>query len=219
MASVTDENTQVAQQFYSGSNSLGTADPNYWRPYGGQDQLSNGASFIYPSITASESSMLFNSNNSVVDRRTKLDGFGRVIINQRKQAPSATAYDSVETDYDTIGRVLKTTRPYSAAADTLCSGTCPGTRQTYDAAGRQLVTTDGGNGTVTITYPNTNSLPGYPNNVILQSVGPAPAGENTKRKQFEYDGLGRLTSVCELSTASGSGTCGQSVTATGFWTK
>ena len=42
----------------------------------------------------------------------------------------------------------------------------------------------------------------------------------TFQKQFEYDGLGRLTSVCEMSgTLSGTGTCAQSTQQTGYWTK
>jgi RHS repeat-associated protein len=51
------------------------------------------------------------------------------------------------------------------------------------------------------------------------TIGPAPSGENTKRRQMEYDALGRLTSVCEITGASGSGTCGQNSPQTGFWTK
>jgi YD repeat-containing protein len=56
---------------------------------------------------------------------------------------------------------------------------------------------------------------------VLQIVGPAPTGENTKRRQLEYDGLGRLTSVCEITSASGSGagSCGQTSPQTGLLTK
>src|SRR6185437_5361892 len=40
------------------------------------------------------------------------------------------------------------------------------------------------------------------------------------KKQYEYDGLGRLSSVCEISaTLPGVGTCGQATTQTGYWTK
>ena len=59
----------------------------------------------------------------------------------------------------------------------------------------------------------------YSTSDVLRTLGPAPAGENTKSKQLEYDGMGRLVSVCELSNATGSGTCGQRTTKTGFWTK
>jgi len=55
---------------------------------------------------------------------------------------------------------------------------------------------------------------------VLQTLGPAPSGENTKKKQLEYDGLGRLTSVCEITSVSGSGSCVQSSgSPIGFWTK
>ena len=56
-------------------------------------------------------------------------------------------------------------------------------------------------------------------NDTYQSAGPAPAGENAKRRQFEHDALGRLASVCEITSASGSGTCAQSSPATGYWAK
>ena len=57
-------------------------------------------------------------------------------------------------------------------------------------------------------------------NDTLQVIGPQPSGENTKQRQYEYDGLGRLTSVCELtSTTNGGGNCAQTAPQTGFWTQ
>jgi RHS repeat-associated protein len=43
--------------------------------------------------------------------------------------------------------------------------------------------------------------------------------ENLKQRQFEYDGLGRLTSVCEITAVTGSSNCGQANGQTGFWTR
>jgi RHS repeat-associated protein len=57
---------------------------------------------------------------------------------------------------------------------------------------------------------------------MLITVSPAPTGENTKKRQLEYDGLGRLTSVCELTAGTAAwlgGTCAQSLSQTGYWTK
>jgi len=198
----TDENSKTVTTTYN--------DPYFWRPASATDQLNNTANITYVSATTTEGAFPFNSNLSTIDGRSKIDGLGRPIIGQRKQGPSATTYDSVETDYDVAGRVSKSTQPYSASADSLCSGTCPGTTYAYDALNRPATVTDAGGGTVSFSYTK---------NDVLQTVGPAPAGENTKRKQLEYDGLGRLTSVCEVSAGSGSGACSQANSLTGYWTK
>lgn len=215
MTSITDENSKTATVFYTGTgNPLGAPDPFFWRPFGAQDQLSVGTSFSYPSVVATESRMSFNGGNSVVDHRTTLDAFGRPILSQTQQAPGTGPgtgnYDSLQTAYDSVGRVSEVFQPYSAAAGTPCSGTCPGTTTSYDALSRPLTGTDGGGGTISYSY-NFND--------VQQTVSPAPTGEHTKIKQLEYDGLGRLSSVCEVTSATGSGNCGQHNSQTGFWTK
>jgi RHS repeat-associated protein len=68
---------------------------------------------------------------------------------------------------------------------------------------------DAGGGTLDYTYNYS---------VVLESVGPAPTGETAKQKQYQFDGLGRLMSVCEVSSLPGSNTCSQSVNKTGYWT-
>ncbi|MGO9865346.1 MAG: RHS repeat-associated core domain-containing protein [Terriglobales bacterium] len=208
--STTDENGQTSTVYYSQTSGYGTPDPDYWRPYAATDPLNYATTLSYPNNTVGESALLFNSSNSVVDRRIKGDGFGRVILNQMKEGPASTNYDSTETDYDVFGRVSKSYLPFTNTADSPCSGTCPGVTTTYDALNRPWTVTDGGGGTVTYTYTL---------NDVYQAVGPAPSGENTKRKQLQYDGLGRLSSVCEITSATGSGSCAQSNPQTGFWTK
>ncbi len=42
----------------------------------------------------------------------------------------------------------------------------------------------------------------YTQNDVLSTLGPAPANENTKSVQNEYDGLGRLTSSCKISSST-----------------
>ena len=150
-------------------------------------------SFSYLSPTRTETAMTINGS-SVSDQLTQLDGFGRPIVTQTRQGPGSSTYDSVETDYDVAGNVSKVTLPYSAAVGALCSGTCPGTTSSYDPLGRPLSVTDGGGGSVGYSYIK---------NDVYQTRGPQPSGENTKRKQLEYDALGRLTSVCEVTSASG----------------
>src|SRR5207253_9148207 len=85
--------------------------------------------------------------------------------------------------------------------------TTPATAQ-MDVMGRIASVADGGSGTLTTTYAQ---------NDVLSTVGPPPAGEHTKSHQMEYDGLGRLTSVCEILSSGGT-SCGQKTAASGYKT-
>ncbi len=202
MLTATDENGQVVTADYS-------ADPDFWRPDYVLDQLLNKTTLAYPGETAEESTLNFNSAHSVSDFRATVDGFGRPIISQRKQAPSATIYDSVETYYDVFGRMANNLLPYSGSASAPCTGTCPNKAITYDALSRPLEVTDSGGGTVSYQYIG---------NDVLQTVGPTQNFTN----QLEYDGLGRLSSVCEVTagtTAWPGGSCGQTNAQTGYLTK
>jgi RHS repeat-associated protein len=207
--SVTDENSKTSTVYFAQTSTYGSPDTQYWRPYATTDPLSNATTLSYPSATVAESAMLFNSNNSVVDQRSKVDVFGRPYLSQVKEGPSSTTYDSTETDYDALGRPQKSVLPFTASADTACTGVCSGVTTTYDALYRLLTRTDGGGGSVSFTYTA---------NDTLQVNGPPPTGENTKRRQYEYNGLGWLSWVCEVTSASGSGACGTGGP-TGFWTK
>src|SRR5208337_223162 len=155
----------------------------------------------------SESTLNFNSGASTVDVLTTVDALGRPFLTQRKQNPSSNMYDTVETFYDDAGRVIGVSSPCSAPAGGTCSG---GTTISPDALGRPTSITDAGGGTVSFSY-NAND--------VLRTVGPAPPSESTKSWQYEYDGLGRLSSVCEITSATGSASCGQNHAATGYLTK
>ncbi|MGB8472459.1 MAG: hypothetical protein WCE61_00075, partial [Candidatus Acidiferrum sp.] len=92
--------------------------------------------------------------------------------------------------------------------------TVASTTTTYDALSRPLTITDGDGGTLTYNYGQAND--------ITVTRGPAPTNENTKSRQFEYDGLGRLTSTCEITAGTSpwlGGTCAQTTTQTGYWIK
>ena len=198
----------VTQTTDENGNSVSTNYTNayFWRPDNGYDQENNETTISYSGATAVESSLVFNSGQSVVDTRATLDGYGRPILAQRLQGTGAGAnYDTNETDYNNVGLPYQTTMPFAAAASTTNS-TAPRTTTTYDALGRPLIIKDPNNGMVSYTYTN---------NDVMQTV----SGAQTFQKQLEYDGLGRLTSVCEMSQATGSGTCGQSNQVSGFWTK
>src|SRR3984957_973295 len=196
--SVTDENGQPVSTTYN--------DPDFWRPNSSTDQESNVTNMTYTGQTSAEASLTFSSSTS--DVLGNADGLGRTQVTQVLEAPGSTTYDSVETDYDIVGRPSKTSLPYSALAGHTNS-TAPGTTTTYDALNRKYQITDSGGGTVAFTYSQ---------NDTYRKVTPAPTGENAKQIQFEYDAQGRMSSVCEITSATGSGSCAQSSATTGYWT-
>ncbi len=53
---------------------------------------------------------------------------------------------------------------------------------------------------------------------MLVTIGPAPSGEAAKQRQLEYDSLGHLHSVCEISSQAGTGACGQTIAQNGYLT-
>jgi RHS repeat-associated protein len=203
--SSTDVNGKTSTVTYS--------DSYYWRPASTTDQALNATNFSYASPTAVESYQKFNNNASITDQLTTLDGLGRIILSQQEQAPSSSTYDSSQITYDTFGRLYQATMSYVGASGQAGPGGTPiGNTASYDALDRVTQNKDGGGGY--ITY-------GYTRNDVLLSLGPAPVGENTKQRQLEYDAIGRLTSVCEITAGTASfpgGTCNQSSAQTGYWT-
>src|SRR5579859_2101921 len=157
--------------------------------------------------TTSESYLNF-ATNSTMDVLTTVDGLGRPIFSQRKQMQGATNFDSVQTTYDSLGRPYQSSPLYSALAQGVFGG-IGWTATLYDAMSRPTSITDGDGGQLAFTYSY---------NDVLRTLNPAPSGEKPKSVQYEYDGLGRLTSVCEISGAAGSGACSQNTAATGFFT-
>jgi hypothetical protein len=214
VTSTTDENSQVTTTTYN--------DPYFWRPASIQDPTGATTNFCYGLLSGgtctlnpnqSEATLTFNSGGSAVDRLTTVDGLGRTHVQQTRQSPGSSNFDSVETDYDSLGRTSRLTLPYQGTAGQTNS-TIAATTTLYDAMNRQTSVTDGGGGITSYFYGGAGSL----NNDVLITRSPNPTGENTKRRQFEYDGLGHLTSVCELTAGAGSGTCGQRSSQVGYWT-
>ncbi len=212
MLSLKDENNNTSSTAYSGSNYTN----DFWRPYSTTDAAGNVTDYFYylnssnqPFQTESKSAT-FNSGNSIVDVLTTTDSFGRVSFRQTKQGPSASNYDTVATCYDTSGRVSLTTLPYSSVAIT-AGATCPtsnyGTSYAYDGLNRQITVSDSGGGSTAYTYTE--------NDVLQTLTSP------TQQKQSEYDGLGRLKSVCEVTAGTSAfpgGNCAQNSPQTGYWT-
>jgi len=204
---VTDENGNNVSSSYT--------DPDFWRPASVTDQMGNQSSLnYYVSPTATEATLNFNGTISTSNVRTTLDGFGRAIFNQRLQTQGGSNYDTGEIDYNNLGQPYISRMPYSATASPSSDNTsAPATTTTYDALGRVLSAQDADGGYVSLTYTK---------NDVLQTVSGTPSGTQSFEKQFEYDGLGRLTSVCEINVSGNlpnAGTCGQYTSQNGYWTK
>lgn len=200
--SETDENGQTTIYGYN-------TDPYFWRINSKIDKAFSTTNYSYLGATGTESSMVFNSGASTVDVLSMVDSLGRAKLSQTKQGPNSSTYDSVETDYDSVGRPRRITLPY-AGTFFQTNASAPSTITAYDSLGRKTSITDGGGGYL---------LFGYFENDATEISGPAPSGENQKQKRLEYDSLGRLISVCEITAGVGSGTCSQSASGTGYWTK
>jgi YD repeat-containing protein len=204
VTSITDENSQKTTYGYV-NPTTGLADP-YYRPLSVTDPLNNVTNYTY-SPTTFEAAMNFNGTVSTSDSLTTTDGFGHMLFAQtRKGQGSTTPFDTTQYTYDSDFRLYSTSIPCVAAAGSPCSTAV--TTSTYDGLSRPHVTQDGGGGTATTTYPQ---------NDVLTVLGPPPAAEDAKSHQYEYDGIGRLTSVCEILTTGGT-SCGQNTSASGYKT-
>jgi RHS repeat-associated protein len=191
---------------YGYVSSSGAADP-FWRVMSVTDPLLNVVWNTYPSGSSPDtegSSLSFNSGSSVQNTTVTLDGYGRKVNVQAQQGPGATNYDTISTLYTWGGtnndkRLIATNIPCT----TTLNATCGNTNQMFiDVLGRTTWTSTPATG----EYVSTQ----YTENDVLSTLGPASTGENLKEVQKQYDGLGRLTSNCKISsTVNGSVSCGQ----------
>jgi RHS repeat-associated protein len=207
VTSSTDANGKKTS--YNYVDATNHADP-YWRikvlTAPATDTTFSTTNFTY-TPTSTETSMLFNGGASIQDQVTTTDGLGRPILVQQRQGPSSSNYDTVSYGYDLDGNQNFVSLPCST---TLGSGCTTGTTTTFDALNRPRHSQDAGTGTVDYTY----TAAGSKFDVYVES-GPSP---NKNRRQMEYDGIGRLLSICEVNAGAGSGACAQQSAKTGFYT-
>jgi RHS repeat-associated protein len=172
-----------------------------WRITSMTDPLNNVTNYSYTPTTF-ETVMNFGTV-STSDTLITTDGLGRQIFSQTRQAQGSTTFDTVQTTYGwtkttttTAGGPFTTTSiPYSGTqAQSAPAGTGVTTTQ-GDAVSRPISVGNTGGGMVSNTYTS---------NDVLSVLGPAPAGENTKQTQTQFDGLGRVTSVCGIESSGGS---------------
>jgi RHS repeat-associated protein len=204
VTSTTDPNGKTTNYAYSG-------DP-FWRIVGITDPTNAALSVYYNFFLPGsgnafvDSYIILNGGSAETDNVKYLDTLGRVSEVQHRQAPLTDVYDTIAYTYDGNGRQNSMSIPCVASGDEGATCSSATTSQTYDALDRPLLTTDGGGGTVSNTYSGRDVL----------SVASSP----NISKQYEYDGLGRVISVCEISaTLPGVGTCKQDTSKTGYWTR
>jgi YD repeat-containing protein len=191
-------------------SSGGTPDP-WWRLRSVTDPLNN-ETWLTPTATSYERSQQISSG-SIQNVVTTFDGYGRTINMQRQQSPSVSNYDttSILRNFSSVQPTVFISNPCSQILGSFCSTYGP--TNAYDMLERIVSSVQSGsNATDTITYPQ---------NDTLAVLSPAPSPENNKQVQAQYDGLGRPTSVCAISTTvSGTVSCGQNTntSATGVLT-
>ena len=185
-----------------------TGDP-FWRPTSVTDAAGTVTTLSY--TATSKTSRTLVTGSAVKEFVETLDSMGRGHVAQQRQGPSSTQYNSIETDYDSNGRVSRVTTPYPAALGG-GNGTIVSTTYAYDAINRPTSIASP-NGTVkSFTYTASGSA-----RDTLVGLNSGPNAEH-KQTQYEYNGLGQVTSVCEVTSMAGSYGCGQTNPLSGFST-
>jgi hypothetical protein len=149
--------------------------------------------------TSFDSKMTFNGGNSVYESLYTADTLGRIVLTQ--QGYNSTQYTTVQVGYNTDGLQTTQSEPFLSAAGTKGTGLTNATF-TYDSLARPIKIVGTNGQTQTIAYNGRD---------ILTTMG----GYIT---QTEVNGLGWVTSVCEVTSIAGSGPCGQDNAQTGFLT-
>ena len=123
---------------------------------------------------------------------TVTDGLGRVVQTQAFN-PEGTVY--VDTNYDELGRVYSTSNPHFSNT----SSTDGTTYHSYDLFGRPL----------TVTHPDSSILTyEYDGTAVMSTDEGNGHGSQKVQRVLDYDGLGRLKSVCEVSGTTLQGNTG-----------
>jgi RHS repeat-associated protein len=199
---VVDENSkQTTLTYDSLMRPLQTSFPD-----GGQ------TNFSYPSVTQAVVQAKIDGTRSTYST-TLLDHLGRT-TRTAKANGEVLQYDLQDFCYDGNGRLSFQSYPYQSGSYTgasVCSGA--GDSFAYDGLGRTTTVThsDGSHSSVTYT-------------ARARQITDEGNGSYNVSRILQSDGLGRLTSVCEVSSASllGNGgtpaTCGLDIAATGFLT-
>jgi RHS repeat-associated protein len=197
---LTDKDANGNTTTYGYRSATGIADP-LWRVMSITNPLGSTVWKTYrsgASPDSANSSLSFNSGNSIQNTTAANDGYGRPINSQTQQSPTSTNYDTVSTSHGWSGnyRAIGSSEPCTTTLGNICAIVHT---SFYDPLGRLYQTATANNETSTHTYTQNDEL---------VTLSPAPANESNKQFQKEYDGLGRLRKSCAIGNGS-STTCGQ----------
>jgi len=205
LTSATDENGQPTTYQYNDTWGRPTLVNT---PDGGQTTLTYNDAPPSPSFTSSK---LITSGLSLVTTTT-MDGIGHPVLSQLTSDPSGTI--STATVYDGWGRAYETYNPTRCSpATTNCGEATWGyTTYSYDAIGRMNSVLRPDGGYLLTTYAGRAAE--------VQDEG---NGSSNVMRVSQTDALGRLISVCEVTSATQFGggapsACGQDIAAKGFIT-
>ena len=208
LTSTTDPNSKTTSYQYD--DMLRTTQISY--PDSGQ------ASFSYPNPNQVN---VTETNNYSPNRLSYLivDGVGRE-IRQAVTNGESTPYDEADTCYDGPGRVSFKSYPFQDSGPFTTSRSCGspelGDSFAYDGLSRKISITHSDASTVLTSYAG-------------RATSVQDEGNGTQRVQrvSQMDGLGRLASLCEvtsitltvgISSSTVPAACGQDIAATGFLT-
>jgi RHS repeat-associated protein len=199
----TDQNLLQTQYFYVDSlRRLTETD----FPDTGKTKISYNDTAPSPTIT---SSRLMNTANVYVTSVATLDGLGHIVKTLLTVDQDCANGDRTDTTYDGLGRIYTVSNPYCVAGE----GTSGLTTYIYDGLGRRTTVTHPDGATVLTSYTG-------------RATEVQDEGNGTQRvtRISQSDGLGRLTSLCEVSSATligqnaAPGACNQDISASGFLT-
>jgi hypothetical protein len=142
---------------------------------------------------------------------TSFDGLGRKITIETV-TPQCASPIEVDTTYDSMSRIHLVSNPYCSTFDS----TYGLTTFAYDALGRKTQTTNPDN------TPSNNSISTITYGGNATEFTDPPNGAGYPQHIQQVNGLGQLTSVCEVSASTFGGasptSCGLNITGTGYLT-
>jgi YD repeat-containing protein len=214
LTSSTDQNGQTTSYKYGLNGDLLDRLGEIDYPEGGKTTYTYQDS--YPPSVTSKGWRDANSADNIISK-TIMDGLGHVTQTQLQSASEGTVY--VDSTYDGLGRLLTVSNPHLSSPSPSDGTTCYGVWSAnncvngYDALGHPL----------NITHPD-NSVLSYSYKARATQVVDEGNGTGNVTRITQSDALGRLQSVCEVTSVSQQGSdsspaaCGQDIAGTGFLT-